>query len=165
MIIRAAQPDDLAGILEIYNLEVLHSTCTAEYEPRSLEAQERWYQDHVAQGFPVLVAEAAGGQVAGWGSLSAYHTRIAYRLTAEDSLYVAEPYRGQGLGKRLLAELIAHAREMGLHAIVGLIERENSASIRLHAGMGFVEAGCLREVMTKFDRWLDVVYMELILKT
>lgn len=163
MIIRAARPADIAAILEIYNQEVLHSTCTAEYEPRALAVQERWYQDHLDKGYPVLVAEAPGGRIAGWASLSAYHTRVAYRLTAEDSIYIDKAHRGQGLGKRLLAELIDHARDMGLHAIIGAIERENAASIRLHAAAGFVEVGCLREVMTKFDRWLDLVYMQLIL--
>lgn len=164
MIIRPAQNSDIAQILAIYNHEVRHSACTAEFEPRSLDAQVRWYRQHVEEGFPVLVAEAPGGHIAGWASLSPYHSRIAYRHTAEDSVYIKEAHRGQGLGKRLLAELIVCAREMRLHAIIAAIERGNQASIRLHAGMGFVEAGCLREVMRKFDRWLDVVYMELILQ-
>jgi phosphinothricin acetyltransferase len=163
MIIRPANSADLPAILKIYNYEVLHSNCTAEYEPRSMEVEEGWYRDHVEKGYPVLVAETPEGNIAGWSSLSPYHPRVGYRFTGEDSVYIAVEHRGQGLGKKLLAPLIESAREMGLHAIIGAIEAENVASVRLHAGFGFVDAGRLREVMYKFDRWLDVIYMELML--
>ncbi|HEX5324806.1 MAG TPA: GNAT family N-acetyltransferase [Capsulimonadaceae bacterium] len=163
MIIRPATPADLPAILEIYNHEVLHANCTAEYEPRSMQVEEAWYRDHVEKGFPVLVAETPEGRIAGWSSLSPYHPRIGYRYTCEDSIYIAEEYRGKGLGKLLLAPLIESAREMGLHAVIGAITSDNEASIRLHAGFGFVEKGRLNEVIFKFDHWLDVTYMELML--
>lgn len=163
MNIRPAAPADLPAILEIYNHEVLHSTCTADYEPRLLEDRKIWYCEHVDNDFPVLVAETAEGVVAGWSSLSPYKERYAYRFTGEDSVYIAEQHRGRGLGKKLLAPLIESAREMGLHAMIGAITSDNEASIRLHAGFGFVEKGRLPEIMFKFDRWLDVVYMELML--
>ena len=163
MDIRPAKPADLPGILAIYNHAVLHSTCTAEYEPRSREVEEAWYRDHVDNGYPVLVAQTEEGRIAGWSSLSAFHPRVGYRFTAEDSVYIAEEYRGKGLGKRLLAPLIDQAKKRGLHAIIGAIGGDNEPSIRLHAGFGFVEVGRLREVYTKFDRWLDVIYMELML--
>lgn len=163
MTIRPAREGDLDHILAIYNHAVLHSTCTAEYEPRTREAEEKWFQDHVEKGFPVLVAETPESRIAGWSSLSPYHSRIGYRFTAEDSVYVGLEHRGKGLGKQLLVPLIDQARRMGLHAIIGAIEKENTPSIRLHAGLGFVEVGRLPEVMVKFDRWLDLVYMELIL--
>ena len=163
MNIRPAKPADLPAILEIYNHEVLHANCTAEYEPRTMAVEEAWYRAHVETGYPVIVAETEDGVIAGWGSLSPYHARVGYRFTGEDSVYIAVEHRGKGLGKKLLAPLIDEARRMGLHAIIGAIESGNEASIRLHAGFGFVEAGRVREVIFKFDRWLDVTYMELML--
>lgn len=159
--IRAATVEDLPAINDIYNHYVLHSTCTYQTEPGTAEERAEWFAQH-GPAHPVVVAEDAG-EVIGWGSLSRVHVRQAYRFTVEDSIYVRHDYRGRGAGSALLAELIERARALGHHAVVGLIDAEQEASIRLHRRFGFEQAGRLRQVGYKFGRWLDVIYVELLL--
>ncbi len=163
MKIRAASYDDLPGILEIYNDAVLQTTATYDYEPRTLEHRRAWFEDHQKHNYPVFVAVNEAGRVVGWSSLSRFHDRMGYRFTAENSVYVAADHRGRGLGKLLLAPLIEAARRQGLHAVVAGIDAANEASVRLHASFGFQKVAHLKQVGFKFNRWLDVVYMELLL--
>jgi L-amino acid N-acyltransferase len=161
--VRSARADDLSKILEIYNHAVLHTTASYDYEPRSMEHRIAWFEDHQRNDYPILVAVNDADEVIGWGSLSRFHDRMGYRFTAEDSIYVAAEHRGKGLGKALLAPLIQCARDRNLHALIGLIDAQNEASIRLHASFGFEKTGHLKQVGYKFDRWLDVIYMQLLL--
>jgi phosphinothricin acetyltransferase len=110
----------------------------------------------------VIVAEEEG-RVLGWGSLSRYHGRVGYRFTVENSVYVHHELRARGVGRALLDELIVRARAGGFHAIIAGLDGENHASRRLHERGGFREKGRLTEIITKFDRWLDVVYLQLTL--
>ena len=188
MIVRAATETDLPAILAIYNHAVLHGTATAEYEPVSLESYQKKFAYRQAHNLPWLVAiEPAltsspsplvegeteretvhgergameAGRVVGWSALSFYHERIGYRFTVENSVYVAPDAQGKGVGKALLAPLIEAARERGFHVIVASIDSANEASRRLHARFGFVEGGCLPQIITKFGQWLDCAYMTL----
>ena len=159
---RLAEPKDLPVISDIYNHAVLNTTASYDYEPRNMDHRVAWFEMHQKQDLPVFVAENLSG-VVGWSSLSKYHDRMGYRFTVEDSVYIAEAHRGKGIGKALLAPLIQGARERKLRAIIGAIDADNKASIRLHAGFGFEIVGHFKKVGYKFDRWLDVVYMELLL--
>jgi L-amino acid N-acyltransferase YncA len=161
--IRPAEERDLPAILEIYNHAVLHTTATYDYEPRSMEHRRAWFEDHARTGFPIFVAEDSNGKVSGWSSLSKYHDRMGYRFTSENSIYVAESSRGRGMGKALLIPLIAAARAKGLRAIIAVIDASNEVSVKLHRGFGFETVGHFKSVGYKFDRWLDVVYMEFLL--
>ncbi len=163
MNIRPATRADCPGILAIYNDAVLTTTATYDYEPRTLEQRQAWFDDHERGGFAVFVAEDASGRIVGWSALNRYHDRPGYRFTTENSIYIAADSRGQGLGKLLLAPLIEAARAKGLHAIIAAIDATNEASVRLHARFGFVTVGQFKQVGYKFDRWLDVKYMELVL--
>jgi phosphinothricin acetyltransferase len=163
MTIRPATSGDLDAILDIYNHAVMHTTASYDYEPWPRPKRVEWFEDHVQNNYPVLVAENSGGQILGWGSLSRFHSRPGYRFTAEDSIYVAEEARGRGVGKQLLAPLIDAARQRQFHSIIGLIDAQNEASVRLHARFGFEKVAFLKQVGHKFDRWLDVVYMQLML--
>jgi L-amino acid N-acyltransferase len=163
MKIRPAKREDLPAILEIYNDAVLTTTATYDYEPRSLEHRIKWFEDHEKINLPIFVAEEENGQIVGWSSLSRYHDRAGYRFTCENSIYVAASARGRGIGKLLLAPLIESARSLGLRAIIAAIDATNAASVRLHAGFDFVEVGRFPNVGFKFERWLDLVYMELLL--
>jgi phosphinothricin acetyltransferase len=158
--IRPATREDVPAILAIYNHAVLHTTATYDYEPRSLEQRLAWFDDHVRDELPVLVAVDATGAIVGWSSLSRYHLKPGYRFTAENSVYVAEGHQGRGLGARLLAPLIVAARARGLRAIIAVIDSANDASLRLHAKFGFEQVGYFRQIGFKFGRWLDVVYLE-----
>ena len=163
MRIRPANHDDLPGILAIYNDAVLKTTATYDYEPRTLEHRTQWFEERCRDNYPVFVAADEDGFITGWSSLNPYHARMGYRFTSENSVYVAEAFRGQGIGKSLLAPLIDAAKVRGLHAIIAAIDAENQASIRLHASFGFEKVGHFRQTGFKFGRWLDVVYMERLL--
>ncbi|HYE32218.1 MAG TPA: GNAT family N-acetyltransferase [Methylomirabilota bacterium] len=160
--LRPAARGDLPAILAIYNDAVLSTTATYDYEPRTLEHRIAWFEDHAQQGYPIFVVEGDSNEVLGWGSLSRFHDRPGYRFTTENSIYVAAPHRGKGVGKALLRALIAAARAKGLRCVIAIIDADNAASIHLHAQHGFFEVGRFQKVGFKFGRWLDVVYMELL---
>lgn len=159
--IRLATADDLDRINEIYNHYVLHSTCTYQEEPHSAEERARWFEDH-GPAHPVTVAEI-DGQVIGWGSLSPFHSRSAYRFSTENSIYVDHAWHRRGVGGRLLGDLIARGRAAGHHTIVAGIDGEQGASVAIHEKFGFERVAHLRQVGFKFNRWLDVIYMQVML--
>lgn len=160
MHIRPARVEDLGAIHDIYNYYVEHSTCTFQTEPETAEDRAAWFSEHDA-AHPVIVAEVAG-EVVGWGSLSRFHSRCAYRFTVEVSVYVRHDKVAEGTGRALLEELIRLARAAGHHSIVGVVCTENTASLALGEKLGFVKVGHLREVGYKFGRWLDVAYLQLM---
>jgi L-amino acid N-acyltransferase YncA len=161
--VRRAAREDVPGILEIYNDAVLNTAATADYEPQALQARLEWYDYRIRLGFPIYVAEDPDSRIVGWASLSPYHNRFGYRFSAEVSVYVAADMRGKGIGKMLLPALIEGGKAKGLHTLIASIDGENEASIRLHERYGFVRSGHLKQVWCKFGRWLDVVYLQLIL--
>ena len=160
-VLRTATAADLVAINDIYNHYVLLSTCTYQEEPEPLEGRRQWYERHGGP-HPVIVAEA-DGLVAGWGSLSGFHPRSAFRHTVENSVYVHHQHQGHGIGSQLLQELISRAGSLGHRAIIGAIDSSQTASMALHTKFHFQEAGRLSRVGLKFGRWLDLVYMELLL--
>ena len=162
MQIRPATRADLPGILEIYNDAVLNTTATYDYEPRTLEHRTQWFEERQRDSYPIFVAVNDAGRVIGWSALHPFHARMGYRFTSENSVYVAADMRGKGVGKLLLAPLIEGAKARGLHAIIAVIDADNEASIRLHAAFGFEKVGLFKQTGFKFNRWLDVVYMERI---
>ena len=161
--VRRAAEEDLPGILEIYNDAVLTTTATYDYEPRSLEHRRQWFLERQRDDYPIFVATDGGQRVVGWSALNPYHARVGYRFTAENSVYVAAAQRGRGIGRQLLGPLVIAGQERGFRAIIAAIDADNEASIRLHASFGFEKVGHFKQVGYKFDRWLDVVYMEKIL--
>lgn len=160
--IRPATESDLVAINDIYNHYVLHSNCTYQEEPETIENRREWFAHHGAK-HPVIVAEM-DGRVVGWGSLSAYHERSAYRHTVENSVYVHHQYHRHGLGSILLQELITLAKNAGHRAIIAGIDSEQAGSVALHAKFRFQEVGRLKQVGFKSGRWLDVIYMEFLLE-
>jgi L-amino acid N-acyltransferase len=159
--VRLARVDDLPAINAIYNHYVERSTCTYQYEPTGLEERLAWFDEHDAS-HPVTVATRSNG-VVGWGSLSWFRTRIGYRFTVENAVYVRHDLHGQGIGGALLSDLVERGRAAGHRAIVAGISAEQSGSIALHLRAGFVEAGRLRQVGFKFDQWLDLILLERLL--
>jgi L-amino acid N-acyltransferase len=159
--IRPATADDLPAINDIYNHYVLHSTATYQEEPEPIEGRRAWFGRHGA-AYPVIVA-VLDGMVVGWGSLSPFHVRSAYRRTVENSVYVRHDLHRRGIGGALLDDLIARARSIGHHTILAIIAAEQAASIGLHEKAGFAQVAHLRQVGFKFGRWLDVVYLQLML--
>lgn len=156
--LRDATAHDLGAINAIYNHFVLHSACTYQEVEETLESRREWFLRHDA-AHPVIVAEI-DGQIVGWGSLSKFHARSAYRFTVENSVYVHHAHHQQGIGSALLNELINRAKLLGHHVIIAGIDSEQAGSIALHAKFGFEHVARLKEVGNKFGRWLDVVYMQ-----
>jgi phosphinothricin acetyltransferase len=112
------------------------------------------------KGFPYLVAEDGGGAL-GYAYVSVYRPRSAYRFTVENSVYVRHDAVGRGIGRALLAALIARCERLEIHQIVAVIgDSANHASIGLHAALGFEQVGLLPEVGFKFGRWVDSVLMQ-----
>jgi phosphinothricin acetyltransferase len=147
MRVRLATIDDVEPTRAIYNLEVTESTVTFDLIPRSSDEQRSW-----------LTARSGG-----FASLSPFRDRPAYSTTVENSVYVRRDQRGKGVGKVLLAELVALATSHGFHAMVARIVGDHEASIALHRSLGFEVVGTEREVGRKFGRWLDVLEMQLLL--
>jgi len=162
--IREAREADIPVLLEIYNHVILTTTAVYTYEPQTLEAREAWYADKIKGGYPVYVAEQAG-QVIGFSSYGPFRAWPAYKYTIENSVYVAEGQRGKGVGKLLIQPLIESAQARGYHAVIAGIDASNDASIRLHASFGFLKVAHFKQVGYKFGRWLDLVFMELLLDT
>jgi L-amino acid N-acyltransferase len=160
--IRLAGPGDAEAIRSIYNVEVLETTVTFDLVPRTLEDQLAWLREH-SGGHPAIVAVDGAGVVMGFGSLSPYKERAAYRPTVEDSIYVHRDRRGAGVGRLLLAELLRLAQTYGYHSVVARIVGGHDASISLHAAHGFELVGVEKEVGRKLGRWLDVVLMQRML--
>jgi L-amino acid N-acyltransferase YncA len=161
MLVRRAVEGDSEAIRQIYNTEVLASTATLDLVPRSPSEQAAWMSGHSGV-YPVLVADA-GGVVAGFASLSAYRPRPGYATAVEDSVYVAEGYRGRGVGRQLLNGAVEAALSHGFHSVIGRIVTEQTASIALHQACGFEIIGVEREVGRKFGRWLDVALAQRML--
>ena len=160
MEIRPAELADLPEIQAIYAHHVLQGTGSFEEVPPSVEEMVGRFEASAAHGWCWLVACDATG-VLGYAYYSQYKNRSAYRFTAEDSVYVRDDVRGQGVGKALVGQLIEHATARGFRQMVAVIgDTENIGSIGLHASLGFARAGQLRAVGWKFGRWLDSVMMQ-----
>jgi L-amino acid N-acyltransferase len=162
MLIRLAAAADLGAINDIYNHYVPISTATYDYEPFTADQRTAWFANRLPI-HPVTVAER-DGRVVGWGALNSFRAKPGYRHTVENSVYVHPDHQREGVGAAILADLVVRARELGLHAIVAGIDATHAPSITLHGRFGFVEVARFPEVGYKFDRWLDVIFMELILR-
>ena len=160
LLIRDAAEADLAAILDIYNDAVANTTAIWNDTEVDLANRQAWFAARQARGFPVLVAER-GGIVEAYASYGDWRSFEGFRHTVEHSIYVRNGARGGGIGGRLLEALVALARGNGVHVMVGCIEAENAASIRLHEKLGFRIVGRFSEVGEKFGRWLDLTCMEL----
>jgi L-amino acid N-acyltransferase len=160
--IRDATEADLPDILEITNEAIANTVAVWTLAPTTLAARRDWFNDRRSRGFPVLVAQA-DGSVIGFASFGDFRPWEGYLHSVEHSLYVRPEAQGRGVGKALLAALIHRATVMGKHVMIGGIEAGNAASVALHRRAGFEDAGTLREVGRKFDRWLDLLFMQKIL--
>ena len=160
--IRPAQLSDVAHILPIVNHAILHTTAIYDYAPRTLTDMEQWFATKQQANFPVFVA-IQNDVVIGYASYDHFNVKEGYKYCVEHSVYVADGHSGKGIGKLLLATLIEHAKQQRLHTMIGLIDADNKNSIAFHEKFGFTKTGILKQVGYKFNRWLDVQYMQLIL--
>jgi phosphinothricin acetyltransferase len=160
--LRRATVRDAAAIGEIWNREVRDTEATTDTEPRDATAQRAWLAGR-SDDHPVIVA-VRGAEVVGFGALSPYRSKPAFRATVEDSVYVKRGQRGGGIGALILARLVELARERGHHSVLARITSGNAPSLRLHERLGFELAGVERQTAFKLGRWLDVVTMQRLLE-
>jgi phosphinothricin acetyltransferase len=159
--IRLARPADVDAILQIHNDAIAHSTALWTETPQTREETLAWLEEHLHDA-SIVVAEV-DGQFAGYAAYGPWRAKDGYRYTVENSVYVVGDRQGLGVGTKLMTSLIDSARRAGMHVMVAGIEATNAGSIRLHERLGFEHAGTLREVGTKFGRWLDLTFLRLAL--
>jgi len=164
-LIECAEGRHAEAILAIFNDAILNSTALYDYKPRTLDMMRVWFEAKSKGNFPVLGLENEAGELMGFGSYGTFRAWPAYKYSVEHSVYVAERFRGQGLGRRLLQEIIAAAQGQGYHVLIGAIDAGNTVSIGLHEALGFVHCGTVRQAGFKFGRWLDLALYQLILPT
>jgi len=161
--LRLAVAADAEQIRTIYNHEVVHTAATFDLVPRSLADQQAWLAARSGAFAAIVAVDSAGGDVVGFGALSPYKERAAYRTSVEDSVYVRRDRNGEGIGSLLVQELLSVAASSGFHAVFARINASGEASIALHRKWGFELLGVEREVGRKFNRWHDVALMEHLL--
>lgn len=159
-VIRPARATDLTALLAIFNDVIATSTAVYSLAPTTLAERTAWFDGRVQAGFPVLVADDAGA-VVGFASFGDFRgTWPGYRYAVEHSVHVRADRRGRGIGARLVQALFPHAEQLGKHVMVGGIDAANTASLRMHAQLGFEQVAHFREVGHKFGRWLDLVFVQ-----
>ncbi|WP_320815008.1 N-acetyltransferase family protein [Flavobacterium sp.] len=161
--IRPYKETDTQAILEVINFNILNSTALYDYTIRTLEQQTEMLKEKVDRNFPVIVA-VLDEKVVGFGYYSDFRFREAYKYTVEHSVYVNKDFQGMKIGHLLMEELIEMAKKQKLHTMIAVIDSENQSSVKFHEKYGFKTVGIIKESGYKFDRWLDSVFMQLILE-
>ncbi len=159
MRIREAIEADFDEITAIYNEVVANSTAIYNDRPATREERIGWWRSRQEQGYPVLVA-AGSNSIAGFGSFGDFRSWPGYRFTVEGTIHVHTSSRGQGVGTELLKALISRATELRKHVMIAGVDAENAASLRFLEGFGFERVAHLREVGFKFNRFLDLIFLE-----
>lgn len=144
------------AILAIFNHAIAHTTALFDLKPRTAMDMAQWFAIKEGKNWPVFGLQDEAGTLCAFATYGAFRAHAAYGQTMEHSVYVHPQHQGRGLGRVVMQRLIAHAWASDVHVLVGVIESGNRPSIRLHQQLGFTQAGTLREVGRKFDRWLDV---------
>lgn len=160
LILRPSEDADLPAIQQIYGHAVLHGTGTFETEVPDATEMARRRAEVLGRGLPWLVAEREG-RILGYAYANYFRPRLAYRFCLEDSIYLHPDAQGQGVGRLLLAELIARCEAAGARQMLAVIgDSANQGSIGVHTALGFEHTGILKSSGWKFGRWLDVVLMQ-----
>jgi phosphinothricin acetyltransferase len=159
MDIRDAREEDLAGILVIYNDVIATSTAIYTEAASTLDDRRAWWQARVALGYPVLVATDETG-IVGFATFGDFRAWPGYRYTVEHSVHVRADRRAHGVGRRLMDALLPRASALGKHVMIAGVDADNAGSLRFHERLGFERVAHFKEVGFKFDRWLDLVFLQ-----
>jgi len=161
LVIRDATPGDIPSITAIYAHAVMHTVATLDTDEPTIASQSEWFRHH-DERHPVIVGTVAG-EVVGWASLSEWSPRTGYRNTAEASVYISPRHQSRGFGAALLEAIVDRARAVGLHLLVARIATTNEVSLRLTRRAGFTDVGTMREVGFKFENYVDVAVLQMLL--
>ena len=158
--LRTATSADIAAITRIYAHAVAYGTASFELEPPDEAEMARRQQALLARNFPYIAAELAGS-VVGYAYAGPYRDRRAYDWCVEDSLYIAPEFHRRAYRPLLLMRLIADSEARGFRQMIGVIgDSTNTASIAVHAAVGFRLIGNFQSIGFKHGRWLDTVLMQ-----
>jgi phosphinothricin acetyltransferase len=162
--VRNANENDVHALLEIYNEIIVNTTAVYQYVPQTLQMRKEWFDLKQQHGFPVFVAEE-NNEILGFSTIGPFRQWQAYKYSVENSVYVACDKRGKGIGKILMQPIIDAATQMDMHTIIAGIDATNEVSIQLHKKFGFQEVAHVKQVGYKFNKWLDLKFLQLILQT
>ncbi|MGL4631610.1 MAG: GNAT family N-acetyltransferase [Leadbetterella sp.] len=152
-------------ILEIFNDAILNTTALYEYQPRTIEKIENWFETKKTNNFPVIGLVNEDNQLLGFGSYGTFRAFPAFKYSVEHSLYIHKNHRGLGLGKILMTEIINHAKKQDYHCLIAGIDSSNESSIELHKKFNFEFCGRVKQAGYKFNKWLDLEFYQLLLET
>lgn len=162
--IREVERKDLNSILDIYNDAILNTTSVYSYDAQTIDEREAWYEKKVLAKEPIIVY-VENDTVVGFATYGSFRNWPAYLYSIEHSIYVSKDYRGRGIASKLLKHLIQLAKDEGYRTMIAGIDASNNASVQLHRKWGFEHSGTLKNVGYKFDRWLDLAFYQLDLKS
>ncbi len=163
VIIRSAKKKDLPSILKIVNFEIEHTTSIYDYEKRTLQNQTAWLEKKKLKKMPVIVAEE-NGSVVGFGTFGIFRPWDGYQFSVEHSIYMDKNLRGKGTGKIIMSELIDLAKKKGFRTMIAGVDANNARSIKFHTNFGFKEVGRFNQIGYKFEKWLDLIFLQLFLQ-
>ncbi len=163
-LIRNYQKSDTPAILDIINDSILNTSHNYDYEPKTLAEVEKLFEEKIKDGFPILVGEI-GGEITGYATFGRFRAKPGYDKTIEHSIYLNKNAQSKGLGTEMMRQLIQIATEMGFHVMIAGMDSENLGSYQFHERLGFKEVARFSEVGFKFGKWLNLVFMQLILKS
>ena len=158
-LIRPATAADLPAINAIYNFYVATSPATFDIEPTSDAFRLSWFEQRTSKGLPVLLAEARG-EIAGWCALSDWSPKRAYDTTKDESIYMADDFRGQGLGRALLTAILGEAKRIGVQVVMAGVVACQEPSLALHRSLGFEQSALNVHMGYKLGAWHDVAYLQ-----
>ena len=159
-LIRPSADADLPAITAIYAHHVLYGTGSFETEPPSVADMTTRRADVLSKGLPYLVVEQ-DGKIAGFAYGNWFKPRPAYRYSVEDSIYMAPDLQGKGLGRALLAELMARFEAVGIRKVMAIVgDSANTGSVGIHLALGFTQVGIVDSCGWKFGAWRDIVIMQ-----
>ena len=163
--VRAATRADLPRILEIHNDAVLTTTAVFHYAPQTLDERKAWFDARLEGGWPIIaVADTATDELLAYGSYGPFRAWPAYKYSVEHSVYVHKDARGRGIGRMALVALIEAAEAGRYRTMIAGVVADNAASLALHRSLGFEDVARFREVGFKFGRWLDLCFLQKMLR-
>ena len=153
--IRHATREDVAGILDIFNYNIVHSTATYLYDEQTLKERLAWFVAKGGAGEPIFVYEV-DGCIAGYATYGKFRPHVAYQYTIENSVYVHENFQRRGIAKQLMLHLIEEAKQARYKTMIACIDASNDSSKKMHEKLGFMYNGTLKNVGFKFGKWLNL---------
>ena len=163
MFLKNCSEKHLPEILAIFNEAIINTTSLYDYEPRTIEKMYDFYNERTEKNIPIIGAFDENNTLLGFATYGSFRPHDGYKFTAEHSVYVHTDQRGKGLGKILLLELIKEAKQRDVHSLIAVIDADNNISITLHEQLGFKFCGKIPQAGFKFERWLDIVFYQLII--